>query len=142
MFGYTFSDVAEDSINDISTWNNDLVLPTHLVPLKREVYTKPSNNIHSSSFWQDVLLNLVGFIPFGFFLCWQLQLSRPQAVWRSVLIATTCCVSLSLVIETAQIWLPGRNSSLLDLLLNSFGALLGIGLFEIVKRVRRTTQPS
>ena len=140
MFGYTFSDVSGSTIDDTSSWNNDLVLPPHLVPLKREVYTKPSNDIHSASFWRDVLLNLVGFIPFGFCLRWQLQLRRPQAVLSSVLIAASCCVGLSLLIETAQIWLPGRNSSLLDLILNSFGALMGIGLFELAKRVRRPTQ--
>ncbi len=136
MFGYTFSQVVDGSIGDISGYQNDLVIPPHLVPLKREFYTKPLNDIHSSSFLRDVLMNLIGFVPLGFLLCWQLQLIRPQAVMSSVLVATICCVGLSLFIETAQIWLPGRNSSLLDLILNSSGAALGIGLFEAVKRVR------
>ena len=47
---------------------------------------------------------------------------------------------LSLGIELAQTWIPTRHSSLPDLILNTFGAWLGIMGWKVV-RGRKTQEP-
>jgi VanZ family protein len=45
------------------------------------------------------------------------------------------CVSVSFVIEFVQIYLPGRVSSIVDLAMNTMGALIGVVFFLVEKRV-------
>ncbi len=66
----------------------------------------------------DALRNALLFVPLGFFL------ARSQ---HSIRRALGLCALLSLAIEIAQWWIPGRDSQLRDLLSNTFGAGLGAG---------------
>ena len=50
---------------------------------------------------------------------------------KSVLIALGVVVVVGLVSEAGQIWVPGRYASLLDLLANMVGIVLGIPLGRI-----------
>ncbi len=57
---------------------------------------------------------------------------------KSVLIALGVVVVVGLVSEAGQIWVPGRYASLLDLLANMVGIVLGIPLGRIAAaRMRR-----
>ena len=71
----------------------------------------------------DVVANLLAYIPFGLLLGLILR-ARSGAGW-SVLLATLCGMALSAAMEYAQMYLPVRTSSNLDLLINSVGALAG-----------------
>ncbi|WP_396349632.1 VanZ family protein [Geodermatophilus sp. DSM 44513] len=66
--------------------------------------------------------NLVLFIPFGFLVC----ASFPGS--RQLRIVISCC-AVSLVIEGAQLLLPGRHPSIVDVALNSAGVALGAFIF-------------
>jgi hypothetical protein len=89
----------------------------------------PSSDTSSSSFWcipcgefggLDVLNNIVLFLPLGF----AFALASGHR-WRSVL----ACVAVTTFIESMQVRIvPGRDSSLSDLLANSLGGLLGVEL--------------
>lgn len=91
----------------------------------------------------DVMVNLLGFVPFGFLGVLLLlragsaprMLSRPMVL----LAATGAGVALSACIELAQAWMPMRSSSLLDLLLNASGtfggALAGLLSMRQVERL-------
>ncbi len=82
--------------------------------------------------WFDVWTNLLGYAPLGFFLALSvLRGSRPG--WP-VSRATLSCAALSLVLETAQSYLPARVPSNLDLMLNTTGAWLGAGLAFLLER--------
>lgn len=63
----------------------------------------------------DILLNVALFVPLGFLL------ERSLGVTRTALL----CLLASLAIETIQLFLPGRWSTLSDLLANGLGGLLG-----------------
>ncbi len=73
--------------------------------------------------WFDVAANLLAYLPFGLLLGLVLR-ARCGALW-SVLLATLGGLALSAAMEYAQMYLPSRISSNLDLLTNSGGALLG-----------------
>ena len=74
------------------------------------------------SYWKDVLINLGGFIPFGFAvrLYWLISTAR----WASAR-AVAAGAAVSLVIETLQFYLPTRDSSMTDVLANTLGTAAG-----------------
>lgn len=71
----------------------------------------------------DVLINVIAYAPFGFLLSLGLK-ARLSAV-AAVVLATLMASGLSLAMESAQMFLPTRIASNIDLLTNSTGALLG-----------------
>lgn len=77
----------------------------------------------------DLWTNWLGYVPLGGLVC--LAVPRRHVLWGLVL-GVGLPASLSYGAEVAQHFLPGRHPSLLDLALNSggalTGALLGLGL--------------
>ena len=69
----------------------------------------------------DFILNLIVYLPFG--LLAMLCLRGP--FMHRLLLATAAATALSASLEFGQTYLPGRVSSLADLLLNSAGGFLG-----------------
>jgi hypothetical protein len=76
------------------------------------------------SYVRDVLINLAGFVPFGFLLRSYFSHTSAKA-WSSV-IAMLVGVAVSLVIELTQSHLPTRDSSLTDVTTNSLGNWAGV----------------
>jgi VanZ family protein len=76
----------------------------------------------------DLLVNLLVYIPVGFFFVLDERDHRPA--WRRCLHATLAGAALSLCMETAQYWVEPRSPSLIDLLTNTIsaaaGAILGV----------------
>ncbi len=82
--------------------------------------------------WFDVWTNLLGYGPLGFFLA--LSVLRGARPGWPVTRATLACAGLSLVLETAQSYLPARVPSNVDWMLNTAGAWLGAGLAFLLER--------
>ena len=76
---------------------------------------------------EDIVLNIVGFIPLGFDFNLTLGRLNSAAKEKAVYITLFLCIVVSLIIETAQAWMPSRSSSQLDLMCNAAGS--GIGIF-------------
>ena len=74
----------------------------------------------------DLLVNLLGFIPFGYLL--SLWLSNRGNKRINLFMVCFWSALLSASIEFSQAWIPTRDSNLLDFLLNISGALAGAGL--------------
>lgn len=71
----------------------------------------------------DVVANLVGYMPLGFFLVLSaLRNGRPRYALRLGVLAASV---LSLLMESFQVYLPNRVPSNLDLMLNVAGGALG-----------------
>jgi glycopeptide antibiotics resistance protein len=83
----------------------------------------------SNGLVSDCIINLFGFIPFGFVFSTLLFRLRSKFPIHFILLAGGAGFLLSLSIEILQAWLPSRDSSAFDLLLNTAGALLGAILF-------------
>ena len=80
---------------------------------------------------QDMVLNLLGFMPLGFLLCATVIRSGKAFERRYWWIAFGLAFIFSLSLEIAQAWIPSRDSSLLDLMLNTLGAAAGGWLFSV-----------
>lgn len=79
-------------------------------------------------YWSDLLINVIGFVPFGFFFAgW---FSRRRRISRPLLVALCFGIGLSFAIECTQYFLPTRDSSMTDLLTNSLGTAIGVVLFR------------
>ena len=73
----------------------------------------------------DLALNVFGFVPYGLAVAlWWIRL-RPSARWVAPIIGLFAGMLVSLGIEWLQVWLPMRDSSVMDVVTNALGALLG-----------------
>jgi glycopeptide antibiotics resistance protein len=78
-----------------------------------------------SGFRRDFLINLFGFVPFGFVLMGVVGGGRSGRRSANLAIVVTIGFALSGGIEYTQSWFPARSSSVLDLILNTIGTALG-----------------
>jgi hypothetical protein len=85
----------------------------------------------------DITVNLLGFMPFGFFAAWLCH-ALGYRVRVALMLTLAGALLLSLTIELAQVWLPTRDSSLLDLVMNGLGAAAGAVAFVFRPRNPRT----
>ncbi len=85
-------------------------------------------DVLAAPLWQtytpfDAIANLLAYIPLGLLLA--LSLRARFGAGGGALLSTLCGILLSASMEYAQMYLPMRTSSNLDLLTNSSGTLLG-----------------
>ncbi|MFN0318106.1 MAG: VanZ family protein [Burkholderiales bacterium] len=71
----------------------------------------------------DIFVNIVVFMPLGF-CAWRAARQR-HGLWKSLVLASILGVSLSLAIELFQAFLPSRKASLVDVMSNLGGSMLG-----------------
>ena len=83
----------------------------------------------------DFIINTLGFIPFGFLTMALLAEMRSERCRNRLAWTLAFCLTVSLVIEILQyFFLPGRTSSLYDVIANTMGALLGGILADLENR--------
>jgi VanZ family protein len=70
----------------------------------------------------DIAINVVAYMPFGFFVALTGVHRRPGARFA---IATAISAMLSATMETTQMFLPSRDASTIDLISNTAGGALG-----------------
>jgi VanZ family protein len=76
----------------------------------------------------DALLNLLLLLPFGATLGW---------AGAGAAAVAAAGFGVSLLIEVAQLWIPGRFSSAADVVMNGTGAMAGLLLFRSARRLGR-----
>jgi VanZ family protein len=76
--------------------------------------------------WSDIVINLVGYAPYGFLLCFAGLRTWPR--WFTPIGATLLAGLVSLAMETLQIYLPTRVPSTWDVAVNLLGAGIGATL--------------
>lgn len=77
----------------------------------------------------DNVMNIAAFLPIGFLLGCAIKGIK---CWKVALVACGC----SIVIETSQLLLSRGFSELDDVFNNTVGALLGCGLYCIIKKIK------
>ena len=105
--------------------SNSLSIP-HRLQFEKKILVPPDvSQMTKTSFIKDAIINVVGFIPFGFFLTLWLIRTRQWNQRYAYIVAIILGFLVSLTIELLQIYLPTRDSSLMDLFCNTFGAGIG-----------------
>ena len=132
---FTFNRKTDAGFVDESGGNQTLEIPDRMTALKKTVLAPAWRHLHwSRAVAADVVVNVVGFMPLGIVFYGLLQGFSGPIVRHKHLLAVILCMLLSLGIELAQAWVPTRSSSLLDLILNTFGAWLGIAAWKGIAR--------
>jgi VanZ family protein len=72
---------------------------------------------------EDVLVNIVAYVPLGFLLARALMQRAKHA--QAVLLAALLTCLLSMAMETIQMFMPSRIASNVDVLTNGLGGLIG-----------------
>ena len=130
---YLFDEKNGEMAIDHANGNHELKIPTRMHLLKRRVLTLPWVDLRlNKSFIQDFVINLVGFIPLAFILSATFIELGGTLKKRVILITVALCFAISLIIEVAQGWLPSRSSQILDLMLNTSGALIGARTYKAI----------
>ncbi len=137
---YAFDQKHSNRVNDLMGTDIDLMIPKWFNVLDKCLLSYPKlQSIQTSSFIKDIALNLIGFIPFGILFAATLtQMDRLGAkmIWFSAVLVS---FGFSLTIEVVQAWLPSRDSSVLDLILNSLGGLIGALFYTIGHQKNKET---
>ena len=109
----------------------DIIVPEILTPIRKEFLSLPSNEfLYRRSFYKDVIINLAGFVPLGLFfsMFFSGHPDKKHTVSNFVLPVLIGGL-LSLFIETNQVFLVSRSSSMTDLLLNILGSGIGVAVY-------------
>jgi VanZ family protein len=126
---YLFNEGKGSIVHNQLDSATDLIIPSRYFVLHPGFLLAPWREYKPTwSYWQDVSVNVAGFVPLGF--CVVAYFSSVQRInWP----ATTTIVLgfiASLTIETLQAFLPTRSSGTTDLITNTLGTAVGVMLYR------------
>jgi hypothetical protein len=134
---YLFDEKAGTRVLNHAGGNLHLEIPSRMRVLERRILALPWKGFgFNRNFIADIIINLFGFMPFGFILFATLTRLGGAFEKHGVLITVAFCFSASFAIEILQAWIPSRSSSMLDLLLNTLGAWAGAISYRFIGKVK------
>lgn len=132
---YLFDEKRGTAVVDHSGEGNPLRIPHRMTILTKTFLSMPfADTGNRPSLLQDMLINIVGFVPMGFLLSALLVHRRSRPLLVRIGWVMLACGGISLAIELTQAWIPGRSSQMLDLILNTLGGGGGVLLHSIWHR--------
>jgi hypothetical protein len=135
---YPFNERTGKTVHNHTGAGPDLFIPHYFRPIRKNALS-PDLDIHLSDLY-DIVVNIVGFMPFGFFGYAYLRYVRGIGSARSTFSIIVLGALTSLAIEVLQVYLPTRDSSLLDVINNTLGSALGavamlcLGRWSLVRK--------
>jgi len=127
---YVFDEHAGNVIHNQVSSGTDLYIPEHYLVVAQAFLRPFWVEYHPGrSYWEGVvLINVIGFIPFGFLFCAYFSLSG--RIRRPALATILLGFTLSLTIECLQAFLPTRDSGTTDLITNTLGTCIGVWIYR------------
>ena len=114
-------------VHNVANADDTLTIPEIFEPVQRTFLSFPVwEFLRSTSAMSDITVNILGFIPLGFFLAVYLLTVVRWKKGTIYVVTAMVGLCLSLAIEILQAYLPMRDSSLTDLGCNLAGTILGI----------------
>jgi VanZ family protein len=124
---YLFDEGGGQWAKDSSANRHRLLIPARYQVLRKRVLELPWGPAAiQMSDLDDIAVNILGFMPFGFIVYRYRRLAKPDGRVWNVVWAVCIGAAISLAIELIQIWLPNRTSSATDLFCNTLGTFLGV----------------
>jgi glycopeptide antibiotics resistance protein len=109
--------------------STDLLIPERFFVLHPQFLERPWDEYRPGwRYWKNIAINVVGFIPLGFFF--YAYLSRVRQAKHPVALTIALGFAVSLTIEVLQAFLPTRDSGMTDLITNTFGTAVGVMAFR------------
>jgi hypothetical protein len=107
----------------------NLLIPTRFFILSPQFLERPWDEFRPGwSYWKDVAVNVVGFIPLGLFF--YAYFSHVRKTEHPAALTIFLGFAVSLTIEILQAFLPTRDSGMTDLITNTFGTAVGVMAFR------------
>ena len=126
---FSFSESSGMIIKDQMN-RHSLLMPVRFQLIQKVILQSPWKEFRWKFYYfEDIFLNIIGFIPFGFFTSALLK-NKFKSNPRFSLLVIVLGFCLSLLIELIQVYLPNRDSQTMDVLTNTLGSYLGIMLFR------------
>jgi hypothetical protein len=124
---YEFAEGSGKVIHNSAGPASDLHIPDTFRILHKPFLMPPWKETPDKVALRDILINIGGFVPFGF-LCFA-YLRRHRARRRAMILTVLAGAAISLSIEVLQYIVPSRSSDMIDLVTNTLGSYLGAMLF-------------
>lgn len=139
LFGlFTFTEKSGDRAGNQIAPEGYFRIPRYFQPLQKEILIPPWKEFQiKRSYLIDMAVNILGFIPFGFFFSMWFANSFGLSTYRAILVTVFVSAVLSFSIELIQAWIPLRDSQVMDLLLNILGTAVGSLVFACSGKARR-----
>jgi VanZ family protein len=130
---YSFRERSGRIIHNSIGPGPDLDIPKTFRILHKKILAPPWEEFSPKlSYVWDILINITGFIPFGFFLCAYLTWNRQ---WNRAAVVTVVLGGIiSVTIEVLQGFIPSRASGVTDIITNTLGTSLGVILWRASAR--------
>ena len=126
---YLFNEGSGTTLHNQMNSENDLRIPGHFFVLHAPFLERPWDEFQPSwSYWKNVMINIGGFIPLGFFFCAYFVSVRHLS--RAAVATIVLGGFVSLTIEVLQAFLPTRDSGMTDLITNTLGTVIGTALYS------------
>jgi VanZ family protein len=128
---YLFDERAGSTVHNLADAATNLTIPVKYFVL-HPAFLRPTWDAHSYtpqawhrwSVWEDLVVNIGGFVPVGFaFFAYFASVKRTA---HPALVVILLGFFLSLTIEVLQRLLPNRDSGMADLFTNTTGTALGV----------------
>jgi hypothetical protein len=110
-------------------WSPSPPVPEHYFVLRAPFLERPWDEFNLSwSYCKNVLINIGGFVPLGFFFCAYFASVRrfDQAALTTIVLVGV----VSLTIEVLQAFLPTRDSGMTDIITNTLGTGIRTALYS------------
>lgn len=120
---YLFTAPSGRTIPNQAGQGPDLYIPARFSEVHQVFLERPWDEYRAENFWNNVVANIIGFVPLGFFgYSFFVLFSR---VRRPALATVAFGCTLSLTIEVLQAFLPTRFSGMTDIMTNTLGTAFG-----------------
>ena len=128
---YTFDERKGTIVHNHMGNDNQLTISEVFTPLQHVVLSAPWRDLRwDRSSIEDVTMNIVGFIPFGFFCAAFLRKVQRRSKIALYLYTALIGLAFSLAIELMQVYIPTRYSQSTDVICNVMGTITGLAIFH------------
>jgi Concanavalin A-like lectin/glucanases superfamily/VanZ like family len=126
---YLCNEGAGNVVHSEMNSGDDLHIPERYFVLHAPFLELPWDEFEPSwGYYKNVLINIGGFVPLGFFFC--ADLSSVRRLDRAVLATIVFGGVVSFAIEVLQAFLPTRDSGMTDIFTNTLGTGIGAMLYN------------